>query len=80
MLTGETPQAALWPLLQTWTLAADVLSDSAGESWRSACDQLRFTAANFEARVNGLDQYFDEVEILLDELATQYGLETSTSI
>jgi hypothetical protein len=30
--------------------------------------------------VNGLDQYFDEVEILLDELATQYGLETSTSI
>ncbi len=31
-------------------------------------------------RVNGLDQYFDEVEVLLDELATQYGLETSTSI
>jgi predicted nucleotidyltransferase len=80
MLAGESPQAALWPLLQTWTLAVDVLSDSAVESWRSACDQLRFTAAHFEARVNGLDQYFDEVEILLDELATQYGLETSTSI
>lgn len=80
VLAGETPQAALWPLLQTWTLAVDVLSDSAVESWRSACDQLRFTAAHFEARVNGLDQYFDEVEILLDELATQYGLETSTSI
>jgi primosomal protein N'' len=80
MLTGETPQAALWPLLQTWTLAVDVLADSAVESWRSACEQLRFTAAGFETRVNGLDQYFDEVEILLDELATQYGLETSTSI
>jgi hypothetical protein len=80
MLAGETPQAALWPLLQTWTLAVDVLADSAVESWRSACEQLRFTAAGFEARVNGLDQYFDEVEILLDELATQYGLETSTSI
>jgi hypothetical protein len=24
--------------------------------------------------VNGLDQYLDEVEILLDELATQHGL------
>jgi len=80
MLAGETPQVALWPLLQTWTLAVEVLSDSAVESWRSACDQLRFTAAAFEARVNALDQYFDKVEILLDELATQYGLETSTSI
>src|SRR4030095_4669414 len=75
MLAGETPQAALWPLLQTWTLAVDVLSDAAVASWRFACDQLRCTAAHFEARVNGLDQYFDEVEILLDELATQYGLE-----
>jgi hypothetical protein len=80
VLAGETPQAALWPLLQTWTLAVDVLPDQALSAWRSACDQLRFTPAHFEARVNGLDQYFDEVEILLDELATQYGLETSTSI
>jgi hypothetical protein len=66
--------------LQTWTLAVDVLPDQALSAWQSACDQLRFTPAHFEARVNGLDQYFDEVEILLDELATQYGLETSTSI
>lgn len=80
MLAGETPQAALWPLLQTWTLAVDVLPDPALSAWQSACDQLRFTAVGIEARVNGLDQYFDEVEILLDELATQYGLETSTSI
>jgi hypothetical protein len=80
MLAGETPQAALWPLLQTWTLAVEVLSGQALSTWQSACDRLRFTAAGFEARVNGLDQYFDEVEILLDELATQYGLETSTSI
>lgn len=80
VLAGETPQAALWPLLQTWTLAVDVLPDQALSAWQSACDQLRFTPAHFEARVNGLDQYFDEVEILLDELATQYGLETSTSI
>jgi hypothetical protein len=80
MLAGETPQAALWPLLQTWTLAVEVLPHQAISAWQSVCDHLRFTAAGFEARVNGLDQYFDEVEILLDELATQYGLETSTSI
>jgi hypothetical protein len=80
MLEGENPRAALWPLFQTWTLAVDVLPEQELNAWRSACDQLNFTGAGFEARVNGLDQYLDEVEVLLDELATQYGLETSTSI
>jgi hypothetical protein len=80
MLAGETPQAALWPLLQTWTLAVDVLPEEASGAWRSACEQLGFDAAGFEGHVNGLDQYLDEVEILLDELAAQHGLETSTSL
>jgi hypothetical protein len=80
MLAGETPRSALWPLLQTWTLAVDVLPDHAVDAWSSACEQLKLTSAGFEDHVNGLDQYLDEVEILLDELATQYGLETSTSI
>ena len=80
ILAGENPRAALWPLLQTWTLAVDVLPEDAQRAWQSACEQLRLTAADFEEHVNGLDQYLDEVEILLDELATQHGLETSTSI
>jgi predicted nucleotidyltransferase len=79
MLAGEHPHAALWPLLQTWALAVDVLPDHAG-AWNMACEQLGFSSSHFEAHVNGLDQYLDEVEILLDELATQHGLETSTSI
>ena len=80
MLEGETPRAALWPLLQTWTLAADALPEEALSSWHSVCEQLGLAGPRFEERVNGLDQYLDEVEVLLDELATQYGLETSTSI
>jgi hypothetical protein len=80
MLAGETPHAALWPLLQTWSLAADVLSEDALNAWRSASEQLHFTASGFEGHVNGLDQYLDEVEVLLDELAAEHGLETSTSI
>ena len=80
ILAGEAPRAALWPLLQTWTLAVDVLPDHAADAWRSACEQLKLTSAGFEDHVNELDQYLDEVEILLDDLATQYGLETSTSI
>jgi hypothetical protein len=80
MLAGETPRAALWPLLQTWTLAVNVLPDDAVNAWRSACGQLHLTMPGFEEHVNGLDQYLDEVEVLLDELAAEHGLETSTSI
>ncbi|HEY3477128.1 MAG TPA: hypothetical protein VGK56_21110, partial [Anaerolineales bacterium] len=36
MLAGETPRAALWPLLQTWTLAVDVLPDDTLNAWRAA--------------------------------------------
>ena len=80
ILAGETPHAALWPLLQTWTLAVDVLPNFAQDDWRAACGQLGFTSAGIEGHVNGLDHFLDEVEVLLDELTTQYGIETSTSI
>jgi hypothetical protein len=80
ILVSENPRAALWPLLQTWSLAVEVLPEHALEPWRSACRHLRLTAADFEGRVEGLDRYLDDVEVLLDELAMQYGLETSTSI
>lgn len=80
MLGGDTPHSALWVLLQTWTLAADVLPETALDPWRSACGQLGLTAAGIEERVNGLDTFLDEVEALLDELAARYGLDSSTGL
>jgi hypothetical protein len=80
ILVSENPRAALWPLLQTWSLAVEALPEHALEPWRSACNHLRLIGTDFEGRVEGLDRYLDDVEALLDELATQYGLETSTSI
>ena len=80
ILASDNPRAALWPLLQTWSLAVDALPEHALEAWGSACSQLGLTSPGFEQRVEGLDRFLDEVEALLDELATQYGLETSTSI
>jgi len=79
ILASDNPRAALWPLLQTWSLAADVLPDHVLEPWHSACGQLGLVVPGFEGRVEGLDRFLDEVEALLDELAKQYGLETSTS-
>jgi hypothetical protein len=80
ILAGETPHAALWPLLQTWTLAVNVLPDHALEPWQIACGNLGFTSPGMEERANALDHFLDEVEVLLDELTAQYGLETSTSL
>jgi len=80
MLEGDRPRAALWPLLQTWTFAVDVLPEMAGNAWRSACSQLGLTAVGIDERVEALDHFIDEVEALLDDLSVQYGLETSTSI
>jgi len=80
ILAGGNPHAVLWPLLQTWTLAVDVLPNFAREDWRVACRQLGFTRKGIEDHANALDHFLDEVEVLLDELTAQYGLETSTRI
>ncbi|NWG32894.1 MAG: hypothetical protein HXY42_00505 [Chloroflexi bacterium] len=80
MLEGEKPVAALWSLLHTWTLAVEVLPELSASPWRAVCGHLGLTAAGMGERVEALDHFLDEVEALLDELAAQYGLETSTSI
>ena len=79
ILSGENPRAALWPLLQTWTLAADVLPEITLDAWRAACGDLALTAVSMEERVSGLDHLLDEVEGLLDELAVRYGLDTTSA-
>ncbi len=79
MLGGAQPQTALWCLLHTWTLAAEVLPDNSLNAWRSACGQLGLNATGIEERVTALDHFLDEVEALLDELAARYGLDSSGS-
>ena len=80
LLTAETPLTSLWPLIQTWTLAANVLNEEQAGKWKVTCQQLGLLGAGFEKRVSELDQYLDEVEIRLDEIAVENGLETSTSL
>jgi hypothetical protein len=77
MLESDHPSAALWPLMQTWTLAAQVLPEEETAPWRTACTALGLVGAGFAGRVEGLDQYLDEIDILLDEFARANGLETS---
>jgi len=77
ILESETPGAALWPMLNTWCLAAESLPEEKIGPWREACETLGLAGDRFSERVEGLDQYLDGVEILLDEVAAANGLETS---
>lgn len=80
MIESENAIAALWPMLHTWTSAASVLAPSQTQGWRAVCESLGLVGVAFGERIAGLDQFIDEVEILLDEIAAANGLETSTSI
>ncbi len=80
MLSGETPLAALWPLLTTWTLSVGVLDEPLRQSWTGAVRQLGLLGATLSERVSDLDKYLDDIEIRLDDIAAANGLETSTSL
>jgi hypothetical protein len=80
MLGGDDPRVMLWPLLNTWTHAAVVLPEDETQPWQAACAALGLAGERFGEHVEGLDQYLDELDILLDEIAQANGLETSTSI
>ena len=80
LLHGETPLAALWPLINTWTLAATVLFEPHGALWIEACHQLGLLGESLAQKVADLDGFLDEIEARLDEVAAANGLETSTSI
>lgn len=76
MIDGETPQAALWPLLRTWTKAVGMLGGT-GEhtrAWMAAFDQLDLLGEHFEAKLAGLDAYLDTVEELFEGWRGERGV------
>jgi len=80
LLAGDSPLASLWPLIHTWTLAANVLENDQIKPWQIACEQLGLLGNGFEQRVSDLDHYLDEIEIRFDEIAAANGLETSSAV
>ncbi len=80
LLEGETPLTALWPLINTWTLATEVLDQQPASPWRAALGQLGLLGPEFEQRVSTLDNFLDQIEVRLDEIATAAGVETSGNV
>jgi len=72
--SGE-PKAVLWPLMNTWTLAASVLSASnpAYLSWRDACQQLELLSSDMSDRVTALDAFLDQVDEALVKWEQEFG-------
>jgi predicted nucleotidyltransferase len=79
MLEGEISLAALWPLIHTWTLSAEVLEGDQLKFWQDAAGTLGLFGAGFAERVDALDQFIDEVEIAFDEIARENGLDVEQS-
>lgn len=68
------PLAALWPLMYTWTLAAESLRGEQLNYWESAAKELGFSGINFPARVEALDHLLDEIDVTLEEIAAANGV------
>ena len=80
ILSGENPLAALWPFLQTWTLSASALVENQFPAWQRICELLKIGGEHFESRLEGLDQYLDNIEEMLEKMLQAHGFELSEII
>lgn len=78
ILGGESPQAMLWPLLTTWSLAAEQYGVDAPEraAWRQTIEHLGLYGAAFGEKTAALDAYLDMVEETLDAWAQRNGAQS----
>jgi hypothetical protein len=75
LLSNPQPQAVLWPLLRTWSLAASLLPPQSDEfrDWHEAVTQAGLLGPNFAERLEALDAYLDLVDETLEEWARANG-------
>jgi hypothetical protein len=74
LLASETPLSLLWPLIHTWSLAAETLPETERSAWAACCQQLGLLQAGLDSRLQKLDHFLDEVEKILDNMAVSNGL------
>lgn len=71
-LQEERPAAAVWILLDVWTMAAAALSksDPVYKDWQSFCHTLRLESKHFPDRLDALDSALDQVEEAVDRFSS----------
>jgi hypothetical protein len=80
MLEGAIPLAALWPLFHTWTISVEVLEGDHLKFWQTAAGELGLLGAGFTEKVDGLDHFIDDIEVVFDDIARENGLDVSTGL
>jgi len=75
ILASDHPQAALWPLLRTWTLACSHLAADSPHlsTWLEACDDLRLGPDHLAEKLSALDAYLDNIEETLEKWGEENG-------
>jgi hypothetical protein len=75
-LHGDHPEAAIWLLFRTWTLALQHLPEdpSQREPWESALQTLGLDEASLPSRLEAMDTYLDNIEETLDVWAKSNGV------
>ncbi len=76
LLNGEQPDAAIWPMIRTWTLACRYLPVESPHfsAWEEACQHLNLGPDQFEEKLSALDAYLDNIEETLDEWGIENGV------
>ncbi len=70
---GQPYQAALWPLLRTWTELAALQKESSAASWKAAADQLGLVGEAFSQRLEEMDTCLDEIDETLEGWSRKFG-------
>jgi hypothetical protein len=75
-LASDLPRAALWPMLYTWSLAAENgnFTELETQAWSSVCTETGLTAAALPGRLKALDGFLDRMEEILEQLTVDNGL------
>lgn len=75
-LQSDMPRAALWPMLHTWSLAADNGAFSAGEQseWEATCSELGLSQTALPERLAVLDTFLNTLEEILEGLEEEHGI------
>lgn len=76
LLRSAYPSAALWLLLEPWTVGAACMSElrEPAKAWHSAVDALGLVGEGFADKMDLLDQYLDRLESALEQFAAENGL------
>jgi hypothetical protein len=76
LLDTDTPMAALWPLLWSWTRLSEINNSESGsiESWRTALTTLGLQGTELQTRIDALDAFLDNIEEAIEEWGHRTGM------